>query len=435
MEAGRFGPEKNSDEGGRLWQIAHARGMTRRRFLQLLSAGGTAAVLTSCTGLQLPTVTAPAAEEAAAEAVLHYKDAALFVDHGDGNLEARLENMQGVITPVQSFFVRNNSASLDVDAAAWRLSVEGDAVANPLELSYDDILHLPSHTLISYLECAGNHRAMFDLVKGQAATGTPWKTGAVSNGAWTGAALRDVLVQAGITEEAVSVLLIGLDTGSPEKGFRRVMPVEKAMDPDTLLAYALNGETLPRDHGFPVRALAPGWVGAASIKWLGRIVVSSEPLWTRNNTTSYTLIGDAYPREGEALGKPVTTQTIKSALALPWPADLAVGAQHIYGYAQSPNGPIAKVEWSLDSGATWYGTTLVEPQSDPALERLLEAGSGGAFRFSWTRFGFRWDAQPGEYTVMTRATDAGGNTQPDEIPFNEKGYLFNQPAPHPIRVA
>ena len=435
MAARSFASEKEPGERRRLWQFARARGVTRRRFLQLLTAGGTAAVLASCTGLQLPTVTAPAEEEAAAEAALHYKDAALFVDHGDGNLEARLENMQGVITPVQSFFVRNNSASLDVDAATWRLSVGGDAVTNRLELRYDDILNLPSRTLISYLECGGNHRAMFDLVKGQAAEGTQWKTGAVSNGAWTGAALRDVLVQAGITEEAVSVLLIGLDTGSPEKGFRRVMPVGKAMDPDTLLAYALNGETLPRDHGFPVRALAPGWVGAASIKWLGGIVVSSEPLWTRNNTTSYTLIGDAYPPEGEALGKPVTTQTIKSALALPWPADLAVGGPRIRGYAHSPTAPIAKVEWSLDSGATWYGSTLVEPQSDPALARLLEARSGGAFRYSWTRFGFRWDALPGEHTIMTRATDAAGNTQPDEIPFNEKGYLFNQPAPHPIRVA
>ena len=343
--------------------------------------------------------------------------------------------MQAVITPSRFFFVRNNSVSLDVEAGAWRLSIGGDAVANPLELTYDDILNLPSRTFISYLECAGNHRAMFDLVNGQSAKGTQWKTGAVGNGAWTGAALRDVLVRAGITAEAVSVLLIGLDAGSPEKGFRRVMPVEKAMDPDTLLAYGLNGETLSKDHGFPLRALAPGWVGSASIKWLGGIVVSSEQLWTRNNTTSYTLIGDAYPPEGEALGKMVTTQTIKSALALPWPADLAAGAQRIHGYAHSPTGSIAKVEWSPDSGPTWNGSTLVEPQIQPELGRLLDARSGSALRYSWTRFGFRWDARPGEYTIMTRATDAADNTQPDAIPFNEKGYLFNQPVPHPIRVA
>ena len=190
-----------------------------------------------------------------------------------------------------------------MDAADWRLAIEGDAVANPLSLTYDDILDMPSRTFVSYLECAGNHRSMFDLVKGQAAKGTQWGTGAVSNGKWTGTALHDVLVRAGIMDGAVSVLLIGLDNGSPEEGFRRVMPVEKAMDKDTLLAYSLNGEPLPKDHGFPLRALAPGWVGAASIKWLGRIVVSTEQLWTRNNTTSYTLIGDAYPPEGGVVGQ------------------------------------------------------------------------------------------------------------------------------------
>ena len=438
----RAAPATNRAQKGQLWQFARGRGMSRRRFLRLLTAGGTAAVLAACTGVQLPVAAPPAAEHmverataslderGSAEAPLHFKDPTPFIDHGGGNLEARLQDTQGLITPNRFFFVRNNSVSLDVDAADWRLTVEGDAIANPLELFYDDIRNLPSRTLISYLECGGNHRAMFDLVKGRPAQGTQWMTGAVSNGDWTGVSLRDVLTLAGITKETVSVLLIGLDADSPEEGFRRVMPVAKAMDADTLLAYALNGESLPKDHGFPVRALAPGWVGSASIKWLGRIVVSSEQLWTRNNTTSYTLIGDDYPPEGEALGKVVRTQTIKSALALPWPAELAAGGYRIHGYAHSPTGPIAKVEWSLDSGKTWSGAAITTPQVQPGLKQR----SDSAFRYSWARFGFAWEAQPGEYSIMTRATDAAGNTQPDEIPFNEKGYLFNQPVPHPIRV-
>ena len=434
MTAGRLGSQKDTEGKGGLWKFALERGMSRRRFLQLLSAGGTAAVLASCAGLPLPTTTAPAADESTDEGPQFSKDPAPFIDLGGGNLEARLENMQGLITPSRFFFVRNNSVSLEVDAADWRLFIEGDAVSNRLELSYDDILNLPSRTFVSYLECAGNQRAMFDLVKGRAAKGTQWKTGAVGNGVWTGAAMRDVLERAGITEEAVSVLLVGLDTGSPEEGFRRVMPVEKAMDPDTILAYALNGEALPRDHGFPLRALAPGWVGAANIKWLGRIVVSSKQLWTRNNTTSYAMIGDSYPPVGESLGKPLTTQTVKSALALPWPAELAAGEHRIYGFAHSPNGPIAKVEWSIDSGATWNASTLEEPQIQAEFGQLAEDFSDSAFRYSWTRFGFTWDARRGEHTIMTRATDAAGNTQPDDIPFNEKGYLFNQPLPHPIRV-
>ena len=348
-----------------------------------------------------------------------FKDTAPFILHDDGkSLEARLELMRGLITPQRLFFVRNNSVSLDVDAAHWRLSVEGDAVGRPRELSYADLLNMPSRTLISYLECAGNQRAMFDLVTGRAAGGTQWGTGGIGNGVWTGVSLRDVLSAAGVRDDAVSVLLIGLDAESPEQGFRRVLPIEKARHPDTLLAYALNGEALPKDHGYPLRALVPGWVGSSSIKWLSRIVVSAKPQWTRNNTTSYVLIGDDYPPEGEALGTVVTEQSIKSALALPWPATLASGSQRIRGYAQSPHGPITRVEWSTDSGATWRDAAVLDPQP----------------QYSWARFEFTWDARRGEHVVMTRATDASGAVQPDDVPFNKKGYLFNRPLPHPISV-
>ena len=381
-------------------------------------------MLAACGDSRDPEAT-PAAEPITDEAATQqasawFKDTTPFIAHDDGkSLEARLENMDALITPARFFFVRNNSVSLEVDVDSWRLSIEGDAVANPFTLTYDDIRALPSRRLVCYLECAGNHRAMFGLVQGRQAKGTQWKTGGVSNGEWVGVPLRDVLTEAGIADDAASVLLVGLDTESPEQGFRRVLPLAKALHPDTLLAYSLNGEDLPRDHGYPLRALVPGWVGSSNVKWLGRIVVSRERLWTRNNTTSYVLIGDDYPPEGQALGKVATTQVIKSALALPWPSLLNAGLHHTHGYAHSPDGPIRRVEWSLDSGATWREAAVREGQA----------------QYSWARFDFEWDAQPGDYTVMTRATDAAGNTQPDEIPFNEKGYLFNQPAPHPVRVA
>ena len=406
-----------------LWRMARQRGMHRRRFLQALTAGGAAAVLAACgesSEADTPAVTADAGSLATPEpAPAWFKDTTPFIAHDDGkSLEARLEHMQGLITPVRYFFVRNNSVSLDVDVESWRLSIEGDAVRNPIQLTYDDIRGMPSRTLVSYLECAGNHRAMFDLVKGQKASGTQWKTGGVGNGEWTGVSLRDVLQRAGVTDDAANVLLIGLDTESPEEGFRRVLSAEKALHPDTLLAYGMNSEALPRDHGFPLRALIPGWVGSTNVKWLGRIVVSKQPIRTRNNTTSYVLIGDAYAPEGEALGKVTTTQVIKSALGLPWPAALAAEPRRIHGFAHSPDGPIEKVEWSVDTGRTWNQVDSVTPQ----------------VQYSWARFEFGWDPRPGEYTIMTRATDVAGNTQPDEIPFNEKGYLFNQPAPHPVRV-
>ena len=440
MSGRLLGPGSGTDQPpmptpgvARLWRVARQHGMDRRRFFQALMAGGAAAVMAACGEARL--WPAPA----------WFKDTSPFIVHDDGkSLEARLEDMHpGPLTPIRQFFVRNNSVSLDVDVESWRLSVEGDAVTNPIQLSYFDIREMPGRRLVSYLECAGNQRAMFDLVKGQKAKGTQWKTGGVGCAEWEGVALRDVLQLAGISDDAANVLLIGLDTESPEEGFRRVLPAEKALHPDTLLAYRMNDELLPRDHGFPLRALVPGWVGSTNVKWLGRIVVSRYPIWTRNNTTSYVLIGDDYPPEGEASGKVTTRQVIKSALALPWPAEVEalpdggicygytadsrglVGSRvcemnpslSIRGIAHSPDGRIAKVEWSTDLGRTWR-----------------DASVRWYWRYAWAWFSFRWDPAPGNYIIMTRATDEAGNTQPDEIPFNEKGYLFNQPLPHPVTV-
>ena len=408
--------------------------LTRRQFLKLLSLGGAVAALTRCTGAPKPpgsqagaAATSPSGTTAASEtgatavegAGLFFKDPAPFVRHPGGVLESRLASQHGLITPNRLFFVRNNSdRATDIDATRWRLSVEGDGVESPRGFSYDEIRAMPSRSLICYLECAGNHRSMYDLVQGRQTLGTQWGTGAVGNAEWTGVALRHVLLAAGITADAVSVLLVGLDTEAPEGGFRRALPTRKALHPDTLLAYGMNGEDLPRDHGYPLRAVVPGWVGSSSIKWLGRIVVSKEQIWTRNNTTSYVLIGEHYPADPPAEGQPITTQVPNSALALPWPAELRAGFHVIRGYAHSPDGPIRRVQWSTDGGATWRDAVLTAPQP----------------QYSWAQFAFDWEADPGEHTVMTRATDAAGNTQADAVPFNEKGYLFNQPLPHPIRI-
>ena len=266
--------------------------MGRRRFLGLMAAGGAAAVLAAC-GVQetpgLPLTSEPASTapgDGPARSI--GKDPANFLVHDEKSWEARLENMQGLLTPNHLFFVRNNSVSPEVNPRDWRLTVEGDGIENRLQLAYTELWSLPSRVLTCYLECGGNHRAMFDLVQGRAASGTQWKTGGVSNGEWVGVSLRDVLTMAGVRDSAVSVLLVGLDTESPEGGFRRVVPVDKAMHPDTLLAYALNGETLPTDHGFPVRALVPGWVGSPASSGWGRSLFppsSSGPATTRHPTS------------------------------------------------------------------------------------------------------------------------------------------------------
>ncbi len=410
---GRQGTAGSDDP---LWRVASASGMSRRRFLSLLVAGGAAAVLAACRD-DVPDW--PVAQQHARGAVapLVFKDTSPFVDHGRAGLEARPELLDEWLTPRELFFVRNNSRSVDVAAEDWSLSIEG-AIDHPTELRLDDLFALPTRTLVSYVECAGNQRAMFDRIQGRPAEGTQWGRGAVSNAEWQGVALADVLTLAGIPASTAGVLLIGLDVGSPERGFRRFLPIDQALHPDTLLAYAMNGAPLPPDHGYPLRAIVPGWVGASQIKWLNRIVVSEEPLWTRNNTTSYVMLGEDYEPEGEAEGRVVTLQTIKSALALPWPARLSRGEHRLHGFAHSPHGPIAQVQWSDDGGHSWRDARLGRQQD-----------------YSWVRFELEWSATPGEHTITTRATDIEGNNQPDRVPFNAKGYLFNQPLPHPISIA
>ncbi len=401
-----------SHSEGVLWTLADRCGMSRRRFLALMLAGGAAAVLAACQE-EVPAWPRSSDGSQPRLAPLVYKDTEPFFDHGRAGLEARLEMIEGLLTPTEFFFVRNNSRSVDVSLDDWSLKIEG-AVEQPHELRFDDLLKFPTRKLVSYLECAGNQRVMFDRLQGRRAEGTQWGRGAVGNAEWQGVSLADVLTLTGASQEAAGVLLIGLDVGSPERGFRRFLPMERALHPDTILAYAMNGAPLARDHGFPLRAIVPGWVGASQIKWLSRIVVSEEPLQTRNNTTAYVMFGGEYG----ATGPVVTEQTIKSALALPWPAKVERGSKMLRGFAHSPHGPIEQVEWSDDGGVNW------------------NAASVGMQRgYSWAPFEFEWTAPSGEHEVITRATDSAGNIQPEQVPFNEKGYLFNQPLPHPISVA
>jgi len=198
------------------------------------------------------------------------------------------------------------------------------------------------------------------------------------------------------------------------------MPIEKALEGDSLLALRMNSEPLPPDHGFPARVIVSGWVGAACIKWVGSIQVSSKPIFVKMNTEEYVLIGPDYPPEPPAKGRILTTQTVKSAVALPWPATLRAGKQRIIGYAWSPFGTIEKVDVSLDGGATFQKASLL----DPNIER---AG---------VRWEFTFDAKPGDLTIMPRARDDKGHTQPTlaEQKWNEKGYAFEAMVPHPVKI-
>lgn len=354
------------------------------------------------------------------------KDHSRFTRH-DAGLELPFENHVGYFTPNADFFVCSAGATPVIDTETWSLHIGGDAVQHPLDLSYDALTAMPQHTVAAYLECAGNHRALFETVLGVALdkrmhmVETKWGLGAVGMAEWSGVRLADVLQKAGLKDSAYHVCPVGHDRGiEGDDGVKVPLPVEKALDPDTLIAFHMNGEPLPPDHGFPARLIVPGWVGTYSIKWLDRIDVSASHLWVHRNTELYVMIGDDWqpPAGSPARGTPVTEQSIKSALALPWPAALDAGLHRLHGYARSPDAEIAAVAWSANGGATWTDADLVGPNR----------------RWSWTRFEFDWTAAPGAHTIMTRAADTAGRIQPDTITFNHGGYLFNQVHPHPVQV-
>jgi DMSO/TMAO reductase YedYZ molybdopterin-dependent catalytic subunit len=196
------------------------------------------------------------------------------------------------------------------------------------------------------------------------------------------------------------------------------MPVSKALADDTLVVYAMNGQPLPPDHGFPARLLTPGWIGVANIKWVGRIEVSEQPLFSSWNTDTYVMIGPGFQPSPPSKGPVLSTQSLKSALELPWGGTVTAGRRLIRGRSWSPFGKITKVEYSLDQGGTWQTARLREPNIAAA----------------WVRWDFEWDARPGKAGIRARATDEKGNTQPDQVPYNEQGYLFNAVVEHPVTV-
>jgi DMSO/TMAO reductase YedYZ molybdopterin-dependent catalytic subunit len=348
-----------------------------------------------------------------------------FVVHGT-NAETRWEALAdtGNLVPIDRFFVRNHTRTPLLTADTWRLQLFGTGLrdtptaGNPVELSYQDLLDLPAKTITARIECAGNGRSFFTTQQNQTVSGTPWQLGAVGVARWRGVPLATVLTRAGLKASAVDVLPQGLDpdfvTGGVNLGpVRRPLPVRKALE-DVLVAYEMNGEPLPPDHGFPARLVVPDWIGIASIKWLGRVEVSDTPLTSPWNTQLYRFFGPDYPPDGELISK----QNTKSAFELPWNGTLTAGrTHHLHGRSWSGTGGIRDVEVSTD-GRSW--------------RRVIPQGRD----HGWQRWSVPWHpARPGSYTLRARATDVTGATQPDATLFNTQGYLFGAVVNHPVTVA
>lgn len=387
------------------------------RLLTLLAA--------TAAGAALP---APNLAHAAAPTIVKPLPPEWFIRR-DTNAETRWEALRGTghHTPNELFFVRNHTATPVLDAADWRLRLWGSGLRGapgedrPVEFGYDDLRALPAVTRTAFVECAGNGRSYFTKQQGETVTGTPWTLGAIGVARWRGVRLADVLRKAGLSSYAVDVQPRGLDaeffSGGENLGrVRRPLPLAKALD-DVLLAYEMNGEPLPYDHGYPVRVLAPSWVGIASIKWVGDIEVSTQPLYSPWNTTFYRLFGPAYPEEGSA---PLSRQVVRSAFELASGARFTVGeGQVLHGRSWSGAGAIARVDVSTDGGASWRPARLHD-----------RPGTG-----TWTRWSLTWKPDTaGDTHLLARATDTAGRTQPDTAVANTQGFLFDAVVRHPVTV-
>ncbi|MFJ7983636.1 sulfite oxidase [Streptomyces sp. NPDC096351] len=400
----------------------------RRSLLKVLAA---APAVSALGGL----ATAPAASAApapartasttAAPGIVKALPAAHFTVRGT-NAEARFDAFgdTGALTPVDRFFVRNHTTTPVLDAADWRLTLWGDGLhgRSPVHFTYGQLRDLPSVTRTALIECAGNGRSLYTSQQGEPVTGTAWTLGAVGAARWRGVRLADVLRRAGIARDAVDLQPRGLDdpyvSGGVDYGrVRRPLPVAKAFD-DVILAYEMNGEPLPYDHGHPVRVVVPSWVGIASVKWLGDIEVSTRPLSSPWSTDWYRLFGDAHPAGGSA---PISRQTLKSGYQLPFGATLEAGRPHrLTGRAWSALAPVRTVEVSTDGGARWRRAHLHDtPRRD-----------------GWVRWSAPWlPRATGPATLLSRTTDAAGNTQPERAVHNTQGYLFSAVVRHPVTIA
>ena len=321
-----------------------------------------------------------------------------------------LEALRYDITPVGLHYLLIHFDIPFVDAKSYELVV-GGRVRRPLRLTMEDLRSRPTTTLAVTLECAGNGRARLS----PRPMSQPWLTEAVGNAEWTGTSLAPILEEAGLEEDAVDVVFTGLDRGvqgGVDQLYERSLSLADATRPEVLLAYAINGQPLPPQHGFPLRLIVPGWYGMTHVKWLRSITAVDAGFGGYQQATAYH-----YRANTEIAGEPVTRMLPRALMVPPGVPDFMTRTRfvepsrvQVEGRAWSGRAPVVRVEFSADGGATWV---------DAALEEAVST-------FAWRRWTCAWDAtRAGEHELCVRATDAAGNTQPVAQDWNLEGVQNN----------
>jgi DMSO/TMAO reductase YedYZ molybdopterin-dependent catalytic subunit len=328
-----------------------------------------------------------------------------------------LRTIDGLITPTDRFFFIQHYDKPTLDAATYRLKVTG-LVNKPTELSLADLQSMRSVEVVNGYECSGNSaRAM---------------QGLSSNGRFTGVRLRDVLQRAGVGDKAREVVFFGADKGNEDVVFRqqtlkvqqqfaRSITLENAMKPEPLLAWALNGQPLGRDHGFPIRVVMPGWYGVANVKWLSEIHLQENRFLGNYQARWYRTVravggsGELTDANTQFVETEVTKLNLKSVIAR---VRKSGTAHQVLGFVLNDGTPLRSVEVKIDDGP-WRRATL-----DPANSQ-----------YSWKLFTYRWEgATPGEHTLVSRATDANGVVQPTTEELARKKTFLEDNSQHPRKV-
>jgi sulfane dehydrogenase subunit SoxC len=372
------------------------------------------------------------------------KDDSRLVNIGATVRSGAYWNFTTFMTPVEEFYVRNHYPTPTAEQRPvlarenWKLKIHGPSVERPLELGFEDLLRLPSKTIIATMECHGNGRTLFweqDGLTGQQVSGGNWVLGAVGQAEWQYVPMSEIFARVGVKPDAKTVLfwsgVDGNDMGRP-------MPYADvvALQHDMGVCFAMNGNPLTPDHGAPVRVVVPGWGGTASIKWLTEIRITDRRVWCRLNTRGEVYIGPDYPRPefsaddefigvtaDDIKGPMVTWMPPKSLITIPLVLEkspsvppnyplkrgelprLSAGQQLLRGYAWAPQHGVRSVEVRIDGGA-WQQATIRPPNLG---------------KYTWVRFDIPWNATPGQHVIETRTTDNSGTTQPEKVPMNILG--------------
>jgi DMSO/TMAO reductase YedYZ molybdopterin-dependent catalytic subunit len=283
---------------------------------------------------------------------------------------------------------------------------------------------MPSETHVATLECAGNSRVF--LIPQVA--GAQWELGAVGNAEWTGVPLRALLERAGLKDEACEIVLQGADRGTPAEppmppspiSYARSLTRDKAMQPEALIAYHMNGRDLPPDHGYPVRAIVPGHYGMASVKWLTHIHALREPFQGYWQTSDYAYWEDL---DGNPVRRPLGEVKLKSEIARPRVHEtLAPNRLYtVFGAAWAGETEVMEIAVSMDGGQSWAEAEFIDP----------------AQRYAWRRWKYEWltPTKSGQYTLMARAAGANSSVQPDTHDRNYGSYAIHHTLPIEVFVA